>query len=248
MSAFTVFFCWVLPWPRSPLLPRVLRVPSVLLPATPVSPPRAPSLARSPPLPFSVSQPTLPAMFVCPLCLSRAVTRVCQPRALPLPLSVIPTLFPGVSPTLVLFPRSLSLTSSWKPCALCVCVGVYLRSGLWPCPRTGMTLAVGFLRTMSHRIFRRNTERTTERTFADFPSLHLQCGPAASSRRDQLRRFCTELLQSDQSPQTGACPHLVTKGSHLVALLRKVFHGANCHQRPGAFRVGRGQTLTAGHA
>ena len=111
-----------------------------------------------------------------------------------------------------------------------------------------MTLVVGFLRTMSHRIFRRNTERTTERTFADFPSLHLHCGPAASSRRDQLRRSGAELFQSDQSPQTGACPGLVTKGSHFVALLRRVFHGADGHQRPGAFRVGHGQTLRAGHA
>ena len=111
-----------------------------------------------------------------------------------------------------------------------------------------MTLAVGFLGTMSHRIFRRKTERKTERTFANFPSLHLHCGPAASSRRDQLLRFCTELFQSDQSPQTGACPGLVTKGSHFVALLRRVFHGADGHQRPGAFLVGRGQTLRAGHA
>ena len=31
--------------------------------------------------------------------------------------------------------------------------GVYLWTGLWPCSWTGMTLAVGFLRTMSHRIF-----------------------------------------------------------------------------------------------
>ena len=88
----------------------------------------------------------------------------------------------------------------------------------------------------------------TERMFADFPSLHLHCGPAASSRRDQLRRLGTELFQSDQSPQTGACPSLVTKGSHFVALLRRVFHGANGHQGRGAFRIGRGQTLRAGQA
>ena len=118
MSAFTVVF--------------FLGAPVVALSAAPARPACAPSsspcwpclaapqpLTRPSPLPFSVSQPTLPALFVCPLCLSRAVTRVCHPRALPLPLSVVPTLFPGVSPTLVLFPRSLSLTSSWKPCAQC---------------------------------------------------------------------------------------------------------------------------------
>ena len=130
--------------------------------------------------------------------------------------------------------------------------GLYLRTGLWPCPRNGMTLAVGFLPTMSHRIFRRNTERTTERRFADFPPLHLHCAPAAYSRRDQLRRFGTELFQSDQSPQTADCPGLVTKGSHFVvtsvALLCRVFHGADGYQRPGSFWVGRGQTLRAGHA
>ena len=46
----------------------------------------------------------------------------------------------------------------------------------------------------------------------------------------------------------GACSGLVNKGSHFVALLRRVFHGANGHRRPGAFRVRRGQTPRAGHA
>ena len=114
MSAFTVVVVF-------------LGVPLVALSAAPARPARAPCsspcypcltaprpLSRPSPLPFSVSQPTLPALFVCPLRLRRAVTRVCHPCALPLPLSVVPTLFPGVSPTLVLFPRSLSLTSSWN--------------------------------------------------------------------------------------------------------------------------------------
>ena len=187
-------------------------------------------LTRPSPLPFSVSQPTLPALFVCPLCLCRAVTRACHPCALPLPLPVVPTLFPGVSPTLALLPRSLSLTSSWMPCAQCGRGGVYLRSGLWPCPRTGMTLAVGFLRTMSHRIIRRNTESTTVRRLPN--SLRCLC-TVESSRRDQLWRFSTELFQSDQSPQLGASPGLVIKGSHFVALLRR------CSMEPTATKAWR---------
>ena len=69
-----------------------------------------------------------------------------------------------------------------------------------------MTLAVGFLRTMSHRICRRNTERTTERTFADFPSLHLHCGPAACSRRDQLRRSVRSYPNRTRAPRRGLAP------------------------------------------
>ena len=79
--------------------------------------------------------------------------------------------------------------------------GVYLRTGLWPYPRTGMSLAVGFLRTMSHRIVRRKTETTTVRRLSN--SLRCIC-TVVSSRRDQLRRFGTELFQSDQSPRSGA--------------------------------------------
>ena len=72
-------------------------------------------LTRPSPLPSTVSLPILPALFVSPLCLCGAVTRVCHPRALPLPLSVVPTLFPDGSPTLVLYTLSLSLTSSGMP-------------------------------------------------------------------------------------------------------------------------------------
>ena len=200
MSAFSVvfflFFSLVSPWSRSPLLPRALRVLPALLRATPVSPPLAPSLARVPSHSRSLSRPCL---FGCPLFLCRCVTRVCHPRALPLPLSVVPTLFPGVSPTLV-FPRSLSLTSSWMPCGQCG-GGVYLRTGLWPCPRTGTTLAFGVLRTMTHRIFRRYTERTTVKRLSN--SLRCIC-TVEPSCRDQPRRFGTEPSQSDQCPQSGA--------------------------------------------
>ena len=106
---------------RSQLLPRALGVPPALLRATPVPLPCAPSLAC-----LSSYSPSRcrPCQYFCPPCLSRAVDRVCYQRALPLPLPLAPTLFPGVSPTLVL-PRSPSLTPSWLPCALCgggVCI------------------------------------------------------------------------------------------------------------------------------
>ena len=97
------------------LLPRALRVPPALLRATPVPLPCAPSFAC---LPSNSPSRCRPCLYVCPPCLSRAVTRVCHPRALLLPLPLAPTLSPGVSPTLVL-PRSPPLTPSWLPGALC---------------------------------------------------------------------------------------------------------------------------------
>ena len=103
------------PCSRSPLLPRALRVPPDLLCATPVPLPCAPS---PPCLPSVSPSRCRPCLYVCPLCLSRAVTRVCHPRALPLPLPLAPTLFPGVPPTLVLR-QAPSRTPSWLPCALC---------------------------------------------------------------------------------------------------------------------------------
>ena len=57
-----------------------------------------------------------------PLSVCRAVTRVCHARALPLPLTVVPTLSPDGSPTLVFFPRFLSLFSSGMPW-FTVCAG-----------------------------------------------------------------------------------------------------------------------------
>ena len=113
LNFVSVFFS-VPPWSRSSLLTRALRVPPALLHATPVSPPCAPSHACFPSL--------LPALCgSClifsdrPLSLCRAVTGVCHARALPLPLSVVPTLSPGGSPILVFFPWSLSLSSSGMP-------------------------------------------------------------------------------------------------------------------------------------
>ena len=175
---------------RSPLLPRALRVPPALLRATTVPLPCAPSLAC---LPSHSASRCRPCLYVCPPCLSRAVTHVCHPRALPLPLPVAPTLFPGSSPTLVL-PRSPSLTPPWLPCALCG-GGGYLWTGLWPCPRTGM--AVGFLRTMSLRMCQRNTERTSVRRLSN--SLRCIC-TVEPSRIDQLR---TSDDQMDESRAEG---------------------------------------------
>ena len=137
-------FFFMSPCSRSPLLPGAMRVPPAPLRATPVSPPRAPSLACLPSHSPSCSRPCL---YVCPPRVSRAVTRVCHPRALRLPLSVVPTLFPGVS-SVPSVPVSHLILDALCPVWV---GGVYLRTGLWPCLRTGM--AVGFLRPMSHRIF-----------------------------------------------------------------------------------------------
>ena len=124
-----VYFFLVSPCLRSPLLPRALRVSPALLCAIPVLQPRALSLARLPPQSPSRSRPSL---YVSPPCLSRAVTRVCHPRALPPPYSVAPNLFFGVSSILcTLGPR----LSPHPGCLVrvCVCVGgVYLRTRLWP--------------------------------------------------------------------------------------------------------------------
>ena len=64
-------------------------------------------------------------------------------------------------------------------------------------------MAVGFLRTMSHRMYRRNTENVKE-TLVEFPSLHLHCGaqphrPAADQRPH---------LDPAQSPRVHTLLHL----------------------------------------
>ena len=102
------------PWSRSSLLTRALRVPPALLRASPASPPCAPSYACFPSHPPALCRSCL-FFSDHPLCLCRAFTRVCHARALPLPLSVVPTLSPSGSPTLVFFPQSLSLSSPEMP-------------------------------------------------------------------------------------------------------------------------------------
>ena len=199
-----LLFFLVSPCSRSPLLPRALCVPPALLCATLVPQLGAPSLAR---LPSHSPSRCRPCLYVCPPCLSSAVSRVCHACALAVPLSVAPTLFPGLSPTLV-FPRSPSLTPSWLPCALCVWGGVYLRTGLWPCLRTGM--AVGFLRTMSHRICRRNTERTTVRRLSN--SLRCIC-TVEPSRIDQLRTRAPSRTRRGHQGFTLRCNSQVSHGA-----------------------------------
>ena len=156
-------------------------------------------LTRPSPLPFSVSRPTLPVPLPslseprCHPCVPAACSTpapLCRPYPFPWCLP-----HPSVPSVLVSHLILVAMCPVWGG------GGVYLRTGLWPCPRTGMTLAVGFLCTMSHRIFRRNTERTTVRRLSN--SLRCIC-TVESSRIDQLRRFGTELFQSDQSPQSGA--------------------------------------------
>ena len=211
--------CWP-PVPRTSRAPPPLRVlpvcPAVLffvvvpvfpLSAAPARPACAPCsspcypcpaalrpLTRPSPLPFSFSQSTLPVRLPS---LSELRCHSCVPPACSTPAPLRHRYpFPCAPPPLV-FTLSLSLTASWLPCALCVWGGVYLRTGLWPCPRTVM--AVGFLRTMSLGIFGRNTGRTTVRRLSD--SLRCIC-TVELSRIDQPRRCCTEVIQSDQSPQS----------------------------------------------
>ena len=165
-----VFFFFEVALPAAPARPACA---PCSFPCYPVPLPCAPSLAC---LPSHSPSRCRPCLYVCPPCLYRAVTRVCHPRALPLPLPLAPTLSPGCS----LGPRL-----SPHPCCLAPCVGgggVYLWSGLWPCPRSGM--AVGCLRTMSHRMCRMNTERTPGRRMSNSRRCICIVEP---SRIDQVR-------------------------------------------------------------
>ena len=98
---------------RSLLLPCALRVRPALLRATLVPLPCAPPLAC---LPSHSPSRCRPCLYVCPPCQCRAGTRVCHPRALPLPLPLAPTLSPGCSLSPLLPPHPGCL-------APCVCGG-----------------------------------------------------------------------------------------------------------------------------
>ena len=64
-----------------------------------------------------------------------------------------------------------------------------------------------------------------------FPS-SLRCiCTVESSRRDKLRRFSTELFQSDQSPQFRGLTRPGHQGFTLCCTTSQVFHGADGHQR-----------------
>ena len=137
-------------------------------------------LTRLSPIPSSFSLSTLPVRLPslseprCHSCVPPACSTPAPPRRpYPFPWGLPHPSAPSVP---VSHPTPVALCPVWGG-------GVYLRTGLWPCPRTGM--AVCFLRTMSHRMCRRNTERyvvtyaskrTSVRCLAKFPSLHLHCG------------------------------------------------------------------------
>ena len=128
-------------------------------------------LSRLSPLPFSFSLSTLPVRLPS---LSEPRCHSCEPPACSTP---VPPPRPYPFPWGLPHPSAPSVHVS-HPILVALCPvwgggGVYLRTGLWPCPRTGT--AVGFLRTMSHRICRRNTENVRE-TLVEFPSLHWHCG------------------------------------------------------------------------
>ena len=189
------------------------------------------------PLRFPVSQPTLPVRLPslseprCHWCLTPACSTpapLCRPYPFPWCLS-----HPSVPSVPVSHLILDALCPVWGG-------GVYLGTGLWPCLRTGMTLAVGFLRTMSNRIFRRNTDRTTVRRLSNSPRCICT---VESSRIDQLRQFGTELFQSDKSPQQDP---VWSPRVHTLLHLGGV-PWRRRPPRPGAFRVGRGQPLRAGH-
>ena len=142
----------------------------VALPAAPARPDCAPCsspcypcpaalrpLSRLSPLPFSFSLSILPVRLPS---LSVPRCHSCVPPACSTPAPPSrPYPFPWV------LPRSPPLTPSWLPGALCGEGGVYLWPGLWPCLWSGM--AVGCLRTMSHRMCRMNTERTPGRRLSN---------------------------------------------------------------------------------
>ena len=198
-------------------------VPVFALPAAPARPacapcsspcypcPKAPRpLTRPSPLPFSFSLSTLPVHLPS---LSEPRCHSCVPPACSTP-APLRRLYPF--PWGPLHPSVPSVPVS-HPILVALCPvlgggGVYRQTGLWPCPRTGM--AVGFLRTMSHRICRKNTERTTVRRLSN----SLRCiRTVEPSRIDQLR---------SRAP-------IRTRRGHQVFKLRctsRVFHGADGHQ------------------
>ena len=175
-------------------------------------------LTRPSPLQFSFSQSTLP---VCLPSLSEPRCHSCVPPACSTPAPLCrPYPFSWGLP-----PPSVPSVPVSHPILVALCPvcggGAYPRTGLWPCPRTVM--AVGFLRTVSHRIFRMNTDRTTVRRLSD--SLRCIC-TVEPSRIDQPRRCCTELIQSDQSPQSDPRGH---RGFTLRCTSQES-HGSDGHQ------------------
>ena len=163
------------PLPAAPLRPACAGCSSLCYPCPTALRP----LSRLSPLPFSFPPSTLPVRLPS---LSEPRCHSCVPPACSTP---APPSRPYPFPWGLPHPSAPSVPVS-HPILFALCPvgggGVYLRTGLWPCPRTGM--AVGFLRTMSHRMCRRNTERTSGRRLSH--SLRCIC-TAEPSRIDQLR-------------------------------------------------------------
>ena len=166
-------------------------------------------LTRLSPLPFSFSLLTLPVHLPS---LSEPRCYSCVPPACSTP---APPCRPYPFPWGLPHPSAPSVPVSHPILvALCpVCVGgVYLRTGLCPCPRTGM--AIGFPRTMSHRICRRNTGRTSVRRLSN--SLRCIC-TVEPSRIDQLRTRAP--IQTPRGHQ-----------GFTLRCTSQVSHGAGGHQ------------------
>ena len=86
-----------------------------------------------------------------------------------------------------------------------------------------MTLAVGFLRTMSHRIFRRNTERTTERTL----SISLRCISTVDQRRLAEETSCGDSVRSYSNRTRAPRQGLVPSWSPRIHTLLHYFAGCS---------------------
>ena len=125
-----------------PLLFSVL--PRSRRPAPPLSPVSPPILL------VAVDPACTSALAVCATLSLVCATRVLYPCPSPAPLP-----FPLGAPSV---PAPHPILVAWRPVWG---GGVYLWTGLWPCPKSGM--AVGCLRTMSHRMRRMKTERTSGR-------------------------------------------------------------------------------------
>ena len=156
-----VFFCFcsVFALPAAPARPACAICSSLCWPCPAALRP----LSRLSPLPFSFSLWTLPVRLPslsvprCHSCVPSACsTPAPPPRPYPFPWGLPHPSAPSV-------PASQPILVAWHP--VWGGVGVYLWTGLWPCPRSGM--AAGCLLTMSHRMCRMNTERTPGRRLSN---------------------------------------------------------------------------------
>ena len=104
-------------------------------------------------------------------------------------------------------PASHPILVAW--CPVGVGGGDVLRTGLWPCPRTGM--AVGFLRTMSHRMCRMNTERTSGRRLSNSRRCFWHCGAQPHRRRFR----CTSQVSHGAGGHQGLAWSTPQSGAHV---------------------------------